>query len=164
MCVYDFRRLQFTWSVQYSCMRHLGEIDFVGKFVLADYSAHFHENFMLKKSIILVNFPGLLRKLCVPHTTFLEFRLLFQAPFLLKIFLKQNMKLHTFLQFSLKNYSKRMNNFYKIEETECCMCTQIFLVHQENRMYHMCHFGVFRLSCKMTKMYIWINPIFLFFS
>ena len=57
---------------------------------------------MKKKLYVHMNFPGSPRKSYVPHTTFLEFWLLFQVPFLLTkkiIILQANLKLHTFLQF-----------------------------------------------------------------
>ena len=69
---------------------------------MADYSARFHEKFRLKKSIIFVkfkkkkvlcvhmNFPSSPKKLYVPHMTFLEFQLLFQSPFLVRIFLSKS--------------------------------------------------------------------------
>ena len=65
-----------------------------------------------------------------------------------------NLKLHIFLQ---KNYSKRMNNFYKIAETKCYMCTWNFPVYHESQMYHIHRSCVFWLFCKVTKMYICIR-------
>ena len=47
--------LYFARSVQYSCMHHLGKIDFFWKNKMAGYSAHFNEIFILKKSINLWN-------------------------------------------------------------------------------------------------------------
>ena len=98
-------------SVQYSHMRHFGEIVFV--FVFFEnitwhiILAHFHNKILFKISKMFVkfkkqnvvhvrmNFPGFVkkkkkkkqRKSYLPHTTFFEFWLLFKAPFLLRIFL-----------------------------------------------------------------------------
>ena len=78
-------------------MRHFGKIDFL-KNEMAHYSAHFHEKFMLKKPIIFAKlkeqnvvraneFSWFRQESCMyPHMTFLKFRLLFQAPFLLRTF------------------------------------------------------------------------------
>ena len=58
---------------------------------MTDYSARFNEKFMLKinnvceiqENVVYVHltFPGSPRKSYAPHTTFLEFQLLFQVPF-----------------------------------------------------------------------------------
>ena len=99
----------------------------------------FHKKFVIKKSMILVKFKKQNvvcthkfsrfckkkrpRKSYVPHTTYLEFWLLLQAPFLLRIFFQQISNCIFFCTFSLKNYSKRLDNFYKIKEIKCHMCT-----------------------------------------
>ena len=54
-CVGFLKGVQFARSVQYSRTLHFGEIDFFGKNKMAYYSAHFHEKFILKNSIIFVH-------------------------------------------------------------------------------------------------------------
>ena len=134
---------------------------------MADYSARFYKTFILKKSIIFVklkkqnvnfvhmNFPCSPKKSNVPHMTFLEFRLLFERTFLVKIKTLVNLIRHTFTgPFYQTNYAKIMNNFGKIKEKNCFMCTWNFLVRQESHMYHIRRSWDFWLTCKMTKMYI----------
>ena len=92
--------------------------------------------------------------LYVPHITFLEFWLLFEAPFWMKTHFYRKSKTAYFLHFFIENYTKRTNNFYKMKETKCSLCTWIFLVCQESCMYHIRNSWVFRFPSQNYKMYI----------
>ena len=45
-------------------------------------------------------------------------------------------KSRLFCTFSWKVYTKKIKNICAIQETNCRICTQILLVHQESCMYH----------------------------
>ena len=74
----------FTRSVQYSPMCHFGI--FFLKYEMADYSAHFHKKFILKKSIIFAKFKKQ-NVVCAHEFSWfakkVEFWLLFHVVFLL---------------------------------------------------------------------------------
>ena len=112
--------------MQYSLIRHFGEIVFFWKYGRVDYSSCFHKKFIFKKIIIFVKLnkqnviraylPGSPRKSYVPHTTFLEFWLLFQAPFLVRINFLAYLKQHTFLHFFIKLILKKWITFMKLKK------------------------------------------------
>ena len=96
------------------------------------------------------------RKLYVPHTTFLEFQLLFHVPFLLRIFFSKCQT--TYFSALFEKEKKRINSFYKIKEKKC-MCTWNFS-GSPRKLYvrcTMCCPSLFWLSCKMTKIYVGVG-------
>ena len=119
-------------------MGHFGKIDFFWKYEIADYSARFHEEFMLKKSIFFVNFKkqNVLR---AHEFSWFAKKVLCTACHGLAISTLISgviLKIHTFLHSFIKKYTNRMNNFFKIKGTKCCMCSWIFLVHLKSCMFH----------------------------
>ena len=128
---------------------HFGEIVCLGKYVMTDYSAHFHEKFILKKSITFVKckkqnvvwaheFSWFIKKVVCTIYDVLGISALILSTILL----------HTFLHFFIKkNILNEWLSFTKLKKQNVVMCAWIFLVHQESRMYHISCYGVFRLSC-----------------
>ena len=88
------------------------------------------------------------RKSYVPHTTY--FGCNFRCYFCRESFFSKS-KTTYFSAFFHKKYSKRTNNFDKIKETKCLMCTWNFLVHEESRIYHIRRSWAFGSPVKWRK-------------
>ena len=116
--------------MQYSRMRHFVEIEIFWKYQMTDYFAHFHERFILKKSIVFVkfkkkmlyvhmNFPGFAKKfVCASGATynFLRISALISGIIFVENIFEQISNCIFFFTFSLKNIVKEWITFTKLRK------------------------------------------------
>ena len=121
-------------SVQYSWMHHFGKSNFFflklwhGRlfciFSWLVYTQKINNFLKLKKQNVVCadEFSWFARKVVYTTYVILGISALILGSIFGEKYFFTNLKWQNFLHFFIKNHIKRMNNFWKIKETKCCMC------------------------------------------